>query len=152
MVTISTDFLTLISSLFCDIKLFVPIKYSAAGLGFQKEKAKLSNKRFEKVVKPPKILNTTIITIKIADTCLVVSELEDRKFGKRRMERGGPRLPPVKVGERYKVRIEALGKGGDGIARIKGFVIFVPNTKVGDEVEIVINSVKQKFAFGEIIG
>ncbi|RLF81373.1 deoxyribonuclease, partial [Thermococci archaeon] len=30
--------------------------------------------------------------------------------------------------------------------------IFVPNTKVGDEVEIVINSVKQKFAFGEIVG
>jgi len=81
-----------------------------------------------------------------------VSELEDRKFGKRKMDRGGPRVPPVKVGERYKVKIEALGKGGDGIARIKGFVIFVPNTKVGDEVEIVINSVKQKFAFGEVLG
>ncbi|USS41726.1 TRAM domain-containing protein [Thermococcus aggregans] len=68
------------------------------------------------------------------------------------MDRRSLRVPPVKVGERYKVKIEALGKGGDGIARIKGFVIFVPNTKVGDEVEIVINSVKQKFAFGEVLG
>ncbi len=78
--------------------------------------------------------------------------MEDRKFGKRKIDRRAPKLPPVKVGERYKVKIEALGKGGDGIARIKGFVVFVPNTKVGDEVEIVINSVKQRFAFGELIG
>ncbi|WP_010479610.1 TRAM domain-containing protein [Thermococcus zilligii] len=58
---------------------------------------------------------------------------------------------PVKVGERYRVKIESLGKGGDGIARVKGFVIFVPNTQVGDEVDIVINSVKKKFAFGEVL-
>jgi predicted RNA-binding protein with TRAM domain len=58
---------------------------------------------------------------------------------------------PVKVGERYRVKIESLGKGGDGIAKIKGFVIFVPNTQVGDEVEIVINSVKRKFAFAQVI-
>ncbi|AMQ18615.1 predicted RNA-binding protein, containing TRAM domain [Thermococcus kodakarensis KOD1] len=58
---------------------------------------------------------------------------------------------PVKVGERYTVKIESLGKGGDGIAKIKGFVIFVPNTQVGDEVEIVINSVKRKFAFASVI-
>ncbi|NJE07471.1 TRAM domain-containing protein [Thermococcus sp. M39] len=80
--------------------------------------------------------------------------MENRKFGGKRFDRGKPRVrqPPVKVGERYKVKIEALGKGGDGIARIRGFVVFVPKTKVGDEVEIVINSVKQKFAFGEVIG
>ncbi|GAB6135717.1 hypothetical protein JCM16307_12660 [Thermococcus prieurii] len=62
------------------------------------------------------------------------------------------RKPPVKRGERYKVRIEALGKGGDGIARIKGFVIFVPNTEVGEEVQIEIKSVKERFAFGEVVG
>jgi len=62
------------------------------------------------------------------------------------------RKPPVRRGERYRVRIEALGKGGDGIARIKGFVIFVPNTEVGDEVQIEIKSVKDRFAFGEVVG
>ena len=67
--------------------------------------------------------------------------------------RGVPqRKPPVKRGERYKVRIETLGKGGDGIARIKGFVIFVPNTKVGEEVQIEIKNVKERFAFGEVVG
>ncbi|USG99126.1 TRAM domain-containing protein [Thermococcus argininiproducens] len=78
--------------------------------------------------------------------------MDDRKFEKKGRDKRTSRLPPVKVGERYKVKIEALGKSGDGIARIKGFVVFVPNTKVGDEVEIVINSVKRKFAFGELIG
>jgi predicted RNA-binding protein with TRAM domain len=62
------------------------------------------------------------------------------------------RKPPVKRGERYRVRIEGLGKGGDGIARIKGFVIFVPNTEVGEEVLIEIKSVKERFAFGEVVG
>ncbi|GAB6103098.1 MULTISPECIES: TRAM domain-containing protein [Thermococcus] len=66
-------------------------------------------------------------------------------FGERSYE------APVKVGERYTVKIESIGKGGDGIARVKGFVIFVPNTQVGQEVEIVINSVKRKFAFAEVI-
>ncbi len=61
------------------------------------------------------------------------------------------RKPPVKRGERYSVRIEALGKDGDGIARIKGFVIFVPNTNVGDEVQIEIKNVKGRFAFGEVV-
>ncbi|WP_297063779.1 TRAM domain-containing protein [Thermococcus sp.] len=74
----------------------------------------------------------------------MVSELERRSVPQRK--------PPVKRGERYKVRIEALGKGGDGIARIKGFVIFVPNTNVGDEVQIEVKSVKERFAFGEVVG
>ncbi|NPA48233.1 MAG: TRAM domain-containing protein [Thermococci archaeon] len=64
---------------------------------------------------------------------------------------GYDREAPVKVGERYRVKIESLGKGGDGIAKIQGFVIFVPNTRPGDEVEVVINSVKRKFAFAQVI-
>jgi len=77
--------------------------------------------------------------------------LEGRRFENRQRKRFSPQ-PPVKVGERYRVKIEAMGKGGDGIARIRGFVIFVPKTQIGDEVEIVINNVKQKFAFAEVIG
>ncbi|WP_010885190.1 TRAM domain-containing protein [Pyrococcus horikoshii] len=82
-----------------------------------------------------------------------VLEMYSGKGGKRRFtgDRGRKMEAPVKVGERYKVKIESMGKGGDGIARIKGFVIFVPHTKVGDEVEIVINSVKRRFAFAEVI-
>ena len=43
---------------------------------------------------------------------------------------------PVKVGEEYNVKIEAMSKRGDaGVAKIEGMVIFVANTKEGDEVK-----------------
>ncbi len=56
---------------------------------------------------------------------------------------------PVEVGETYDVSIDDLAKKGDGIARVEGFVIFVPQTKVGDKVKIKVNKVMRKFAFGE---
>ncbi|MGP8329898.1 MAG: TRAM domain-containing protein [Methanosarcinaceae archaeon] len=58
---------------------------------------------------------------------------------------------PVEEGETYDVSIEDLAREGDGIARVKGFVIFVPNAKVGDEVNIKVTKVMRKFAFGEIV-
>ncbi|ADG12751.1 TRAM domain-containing protein [Methanocaldococcus infernus] len=63
------------------------------------------------------------------------------KFNKREV--------PVKEGEVYDVTIEDMGKGGDGIARVEGFVVFVPETQKGDQVKVKITSVKNKFAFGE---
>ncbi|CAB3288179.1 Deoxyribonuclease/rho motif-related TRAM [Methanocaldococcus lauensis] len=58
---------------------------------------------------------------------------------------------PVKEGETYTVTIEDMGKGGDGIARVEGFVVFVPETQKGDTVKIKVTSVKSKFAFAEKI-
>jgi len=58
---------------------------------------------------------------------------------------------PVNVGEEYKVKIEDLGRDGDGIARVEGFVIFVPGAKVGDEVKIRISATRRKFAFAELV-
>ncbi len=56
---------------------------------------------------------------------------------------------PVTVGETYDVSITDIAKEGDGIARIEGFVIFVPATKVGDNVKIKVNKVMRKFAIAE---
>ena len=56
---------------------------------------------------------------------------------------------PVEAGETYDVSIEDLAREGDGIARIEGFVIFVPETQVGDEITIRINKVMRKFAIAE---
>ncbi len=53
------------------------------------------------------------------------------------------------VGNTYDVKIEDIAREGDGIARIQGFVIFVPGTKVGDEVKIKVNTVKRNFAIAE---
>ncbi len=57
---------------------------------------------------------------------------------------------PVEAGLNYDVTIEDIAREGDGIARVSGFVVFVPNTKVGDEVTITVNKVMSKFAFGEV--
>ncbi len=56
---------------------------------------------------------------------------------------------PVEVGETYEVTIEDIAREGDGIARVEGFVIFVPQTQVGDTVNIRITRVLRKFAFAE---
>ncbi|MFH1786188.1 MAG: TRAM domain-containing protein [archaeon] len=59
---------------------------------------------------------------------------------------------PVKVDGEYDVIIEEVGIKGDGIARVKGFVIFVPNTKKGEKVKVKITRVLRKFAIGESVG
>ena len=59
---------------------------------------------------------------------------------------------PVHVGEEVDVKIEAVGEKGDGIAKVKGFVLFVPNTKQGDEVRVKITRVLRKVGFAEVIG
>jgi predicted RNA-binding protein with TRAM domain len=58
---------------------------------------------------------------------------------------------PVETGKEYTVDITDTGRGGDGIARIGGFVIFVKNAKVGDKgVKIKVNSVGDRFATAEV--
>ncbi len=61
------------------------------------------------------------------------------------------RRPPVNVGEEREVRIEGIGSGGDGIARIDGYVVFVPGVKVDDVVKIRITKVLRKYGFAEVV-
>ena len=58
---------------------------------------------------------------------------------------------PINEGEEYDVKIEDLGRDGDGITRIEGFVVFVSGAKVGDEVKIKVNSVRRNFGFAEVV-
>ena len=61
------------------------------------------------------------------------------------------RHSPVKVGEQYDVTIEAISNRGDsGVAKIEGFVIFVPGTKVNDKVKVKINKVGNGYATAEL--
>ena len=62
---------------------------------------------------------------------------------------GPGRSPPVKEGETYQVKIESMGREGDGIAKIDGFVVFIPGAQVGDELDVRINKVTRRVAFGE---
>jgi len=59
---------------------------------------------------------------------------------------------PVKVGDEIDVKIEAVGEKGDGIAKQEGFVLFVPNTKEGQEVKIRVTKVLRKVGFAEVVG
>ena len=69
-----------------------------------------------------------------------------------RREFGSRNFAPVKVGDELSVKIEAVGEKGDGIAKKDGFVLFVPNTKQGDEVKIRVTRVLQKVGFAEVVG
>jgi predicted RNA-binding protein with TRAM domain len=71
---------------------------------------------------------------------------------RRDTRRPGSFSPPVEIGKEYTVDITDTGRGGDGIARITGLVIFVKNTKAGDKnVKIKINSVGSRFATAEVV-
>lgn len=59
---------------------------------------------------------------------------------------------PIRAGEETEVTIEAVGAKGDGIAKIEGFVVFVPNTRKGDKVRIKITKVLANMAFAEVAG
>ncbi len=69
-----------------------------------------------------------------------------------RPEMGGSSFAPVQVGEELDVKIEAVGEKGDGIAKKNGFVLFVPNTKQGDDVKIRVTKVLRKVGFAEVVG
>jgi len=58
---------------------------------------------------------------------------------------------PVETGKEYTVDITDTGRGGDGIARIGGLVIFVKNAKAGAKnIKIKIVSVGSRFATAEV--
>ena len=60
--------------------------------------------------------------------------------------------PPVSEGQEVDVRIESVGDKGDGVARVEGFVVFVPGTTKGDTCKIRIKKVLSSVAFAEKIG
>lgn len=67
-------------------------------------------------------------------------------YGRRREFRPAP----VEVNKEYSVKIEEMSKRGDaGVARIEGFIVFVPNTKPGDQVKVRITRVGRGFATAE---
>ena len=83
---------------------------------------------------------------------------EGRGFGQRRGgyrergERGGFAPKPVEVGKEYDVEIQEVSRRGEGIARIQGLVIFVPNAKQGEHAKIKITKISRRFAEAEVVG
>ena len=59
------------------------------------------------------------------------------------------KAPPVQVGDEIEVEIESVGEKGDGLAKVSGFVLFVPDTQKGDMVKVT--RVLTKVGFAEIV-
>ena len=72
---------------------------------------------------------------------------ERRGFGRRNS------FPPkpVEIGKEYEVDIQETSRREEGIARIKGLVTFIPNTKPGDHVKIRITRISRRFAEAEVV-
>jgi predicted RNA-binding protein with TRAM domain len=60
------------------------------------------------------------------------------------------RAKPVKIGDELDVNISEVSRRGDGLTRVQGYVIFVPNTKQGDNVKIKITQIRPNYAIGEV--
>ena len=58
---------------------------------------------------------------------------------------------PVEVDKEYEAEIQDISRRGDGIAKIEGFIIFVPNTKQGEHVKFKVTRVGSRFATGELV-
>ncbi|MEM3382483.1 MAG: TRAM domain-containing protein [Nitrososphaerales archaeon] len=79
------------------------------------------------------------------------TQSQQQGYPRRKFPRTFFRAKPVKVGDELDVTISEISRRGDGLTRVQGFVIFVPNTKQGDNVKIKITQVKPSYAVGQII-
>jgi len=60
--------------------------------------------------------------------------------------KGSPEYP-VNEGEQLEVVIEDMGDEGDGIAKVNGYAVIVPDATVGQEVFVEINRTTSTHAF-----
>lgn len=58
----------------------------------------------------------------------------------------------MEIGKEYDVDIEDISRLGQGIARIEGFVIFVPDAKPGGRVRVKITRISRRFAEAKVVG
>ncbi len=61
--------------------------------------------------------------------------------------------PPTQYqpGQRLRLVVDSLAYGGDGVGRVDDFVVFVPFTAPGEEVEVELTEVKKKFARARLL-
>jgi predicted RNA-binding protein with TRAM domain len=78
---------------------------------------------------------------------MVMVEVEVMGGGASRgFNRGSPSPKPVEAGKEYEVDITEISRQGDGVARIQGFVVFVQNRKVGNNIKVKVTQVGDRSA------
>lgn len=63
------------------------------------------------------------------------------------MQNSAPPVPVV-VGAEYDAKIEGIACLGDGIAKVEGFVVFVPGTQLGEQVRFQVDRVMRRCSIG----
>jgi predicted RNA-binding protein with TRAM domain len=74
-----------------------------------------------------------------------------RGGGNRSFNRGSSAPKPVEVGKQYEVEITEISRQGDGVARVQGFVVFVKNGKVRQNVKVQVEQVGERFATATLV-
>jgi len=60
--------------------------------------------------------------------------------------------PPVAENDILEVEIESMGSKGDGVAKVdSGYVLMVPDTEVGEEVTVEVESVQDTYSFARVV-
>jgi predicted RNA-binding protein with TRAM domain len=72
-------------------------------------------------------------------------------YGGRRGHGKGFKRRPIELGEELEVDITELSPKAEGITRVQGWVIHVPNPKPGEHVKIKITRMGDKAANAEIV-
>ena len=80
-----------------------------------------------------------------------LTERRTRRFRGPRFRSEPFQSAPVREGKEVDVVIDDIGSRGDGIARIQSFLVFVPQTKIGERLRVKIVRVKGRFAIAEKI-
>ena len=57
----------------------------------------------------------------------------------------------LRKNDEFECEILSNGSGGEGVCRIDGFAVFVPDTVKGDIVKVKILKVKSSYAFGKAV-
>jgi predicted RNA-binding protein with TRAM domain len=64
--------------------------------------------------------------------------------------RGNENLP-VELGKEYEVDITEMSPNGEGVARVRGYLILIANAKLGNRVKVKINRLDSMSAEAEIV-
>ena len=64
---------------------------------------------------------------------------------------GDNMLGTIKIDDVYETEVTSLENEGMGVCKVRGMVVFVPKTLVGEKVRIRITEIKKNFARGKLI-
>ena len=69
----------------------------------------------------------------------------EKKKGNSGSDQRNPR-PTLEVGNDFTVHIEEMSKDREGIAHIDGYMVFIDNTNLGEDVKVKITKVQKTTA------